>query len=157
MDLNGIIGLMKQKKEELEQFQELTQAMLLCTREELETQVRQREKSIRQIEKLDQQLQQIREDLAPEDPVRQAMAGTLEGNGHPEPVEEIFTLSRQIRALLGRIREDDIQASLRLRVEQEKILSQIRTANQGGKAKAARFYSAAAAARSRGGSRFGNA
>ena len=75
---------------------------------------------------------------------------------HGEETETLFRLSREIRALLGQIREDDIQASLRLRVEQEQILDQIRTANQGGKAKGARFYSAAAA-RSRGGSRLGNA
>lgn len=84
-------------------------------------------------------------DLEEADPVRQAVAGTLEGTGHGEETEALFRLSREIRALLGQIREDDIQASLRLRVEQEQILDQIRTANQGGKAKGARFYSAAAA------------
>ena len=134
MELAQVTALMEQKKKALREFQAVTQKMLECSRDDLK----------KLVEKRDHQIQAQLTDLEEADPVRQAVAGTLEGTGHGEETETLFRLSREIRALLGQIREDDIQASLRLRVEQEQILDQIR------------FYSAAAA-RSRGGSRLGNA
>lgn len=156
MEIAQVTALMEQKKKALWEFQAVTQKMLECSRDDLKKLVEKREHLIREMDRAEAEIQAQLTDLEEADPVRQAVAGTLEGTGHGEETETLFRLSREIRALLGQIREDDIQASLRLRVEQEQILDQIRTANQGGKAKGARFYSAAAA-RSRGGSRLGNA
>ena len=156
MEIAQVTALMKQKKKALREFQAVTQKMLECSRDDLKKLVEKREHLIREMDRAEAEIQAQLTDLEEADPVRQAVAGTLEGTGHGEETEALFRLSREIRALLGQIREDDIQASLRLRVEQEQILDQIRTANQSSKAKAARFYSSAAA-RSRGGSRMGNA
>lgn len=156
MEIAQVTALMEQKKKALREFQAVTQKMLECSRDDLKKLVEKREHLIWEMDRAEAEIQAQLTDLEEADPVRQAVAGTLEGTGHGEETEALFRLSREIRALLGQIREDDIQASLRLRVEQEQILDQIRTANQGGKAKGARFYSAAAA-RSRGGSRLGNA
>lgn len=147
---------MEQKKQCLLDFQAVTQCMLECEREELEDLVEKRGRLIEKIDQLDAGIQAELEGLEASDPIYQAVAGTLEGGTHEAETKMLFALSREMRSILGQIREDDIQASLRLRVEQEDILNQIREANQGGTAKGARFYSAAAV-RNRGGTRLGNA
>ena len=156
MEMAQVAALMEQKKKVLQEFQAATRKMLECSRDDLKGLVEKRDRLIREMDQAEAEIQSQLADLEEADPIRQAVAGTLEGAGHGAEAEKLFQLAREIRALLGQIREDDIQASLRLRVEQEQILDQIRAANQGGKAKGARFYSAAAA-RGRGGSRLGNA
>ena len=132
MEIAQVTALMKQKKKAQREFQAVTQKMLECSRDDLKKLVEKREHLIREMDRAEAEIQAQLTDLEEADPVRQAVAGTLEGTGHGEETEALFRLSREIRALLGQIREDDIQASLRLRVEQEQILDQIRTANQGG-------------------------
>lgn len=156
MEIVQVSALMEQRKRLLLEFQATTRKMLECSREELEPLVEKREQLIGEMDRIQAEIQEQLADLEEGDPVRQAVSGVLEGTTHGEETGKLFQLSREMRTLLGQIREDDIQAALRLRVEQEQILGQIRAANQGGQAKGARFYSAAAA-RNQGGSRLGNA
>ena len=115
MEIAQVTALMEQKKKALREFQAVTQKMLECSRDDLKKLVEKREHLIREMDRAEAEIQAQLTDLEKADPVRQAVAGTLEGTGHGEETETLFRLSREIRALLGQIREDDIQASLRLR------------------------------------------
>lgn len=113
MEIAQVTALMEQKKKALREFQAVTQKMLECSRDDLKKLVEKREHLIREMDRAEAEIQAQLTDLEEADPVRQAVAGTLEGTGHGEETETLFRLSREIRALLGQIREDDIQASLR--------------------------------------------
>jgi len=71
-----------------------------------------------------------------------AAKGRSEVETLPEDYREIYRLGQEIRTVLSRFPESEIQARLRLRLEQEQMLKRIKAANQGSAAKASRFYSA---------------
>lgn len=84
-----------------------------------------------------------------------AAKGRSEVETLPEDYREIYRLGQEIRTVLSRFPESEVQALLRLRLEQEQMLKRIKAANQGSAAKASRFYSAGSS--TGGGSRLGRA
>lgn len=148
--------ILQEKQQLLQLFEEETQEMLTCPSELLEEQVRERQKLISLIENLDQKLDTLIRHSQDAESIRKAVSGRCSCESLPEDMEPICSAAIQVRAILSRIRESDLQAALRLRLEQERILERIKSANQGVGAKAARFYSTADSSKSAR-SRLGNA
>jgi len=155
-DLIQIQQVLQEKQQLLQLFEEETQEMLTCPSELLEEQVRERQKLINLIEDLDQKLDTLIRRSQDAEPIREAISGRRSCESLPEGMESICNAAIQIRVILSRLRESDLQAAMRLRLEQEHILKRIKSANQGVGAKAARFYSVADSSQSNR-SRLGNA
>lgn len=135
--------LLQEKQKLLLSFEEATQNMLHCPMEELENLVQERQKLIDSVDKLDEKLCALCRDTPQGQAVLQVLAGQGSPESIPKEVQELYDDAMRIRTILSRLQESDIQAALRLRVEQERILEQIKATNQGLTAKAARFYAGA--------------
>lgn len=142
-DLIQTQQLLQEKQNLLLCFEEVTQNMLHCPTEELESQVQERQQIVHLVDALDEKLCALCKDTPQGQAVLQALKGQCEPDELPEEVLGIYDDAMRVRAILSRLQESDIQAALRLRVEQERILDQIKATNQGLTAKAARFYSVA--------------
>ena len=141
--------ILQEKRQLLLHFEEITQQILLCPAEQLEEQVTERQKLI------DERLAAFCRDGGEDGAALAALAKNEEIAAPPKGAEVLLHEIADIRTVLSRLKESDIQAALRLRVEQERILEQIKETNQGVTAKAAKFYSSNSA--HTGSSRFGNA
>ena len=84
MEIAQVTALMEQKKKALREFQAVTQKMLECSRDDLKKLVEKRDHLIREMDRAEAEIQAQLTDLEEADPVRQAVAGTLEGTGHGE-------------------------------------------------------------------------
>ena len=73
----------------------------------------------------------------------------------PEELGPVYRAAMEAQAVLSRLPESEVQAIMRLRLEQEQMLKRIKAANQGSAAKASRFYSTGSS--TGGGSRLGRA
>ena len=147
--------ILQEKRQLLLHFEEITQQILLCPAEQLEEQVTERQKLIDLIDKLDERLAAFCRDGGEDGAALAALAKNEEIAAPPKGAEVLLHEIADIRTVLSRLKESDIQAALRLRVEQERIIEQIKETNQGVTAKAAKFYSSNSA--HTGSSRFGNA
>ena len=85
--------------------------------------------------------QQVLDALRIEHAAAQAKA---EPSALPEELGPVYRAAMEAQAVLSRLPESEVQAIMRLRPEQERILEQIKSTNQGSAAKAARFYSVGA-------------
>ena len=143
-NLMQIQQLLQEKQQLLLHFEEVTQRMLLCSTEELQAQVFERERTMDLVNSLDQRMAVLSEET-PERPfLISLLNGCADIENLPESVKPLYNEALKIRSILSRLQETDIQAAIRLRLEQEKILEKIKMANQGSSAKAAKFYSSSA-------------
>lgn len=155
--MNQLIYLQEtlQKKYQLLcRFEEATQEMLSCPAEELEELVARRQELLDQIDGLSRELDSRFQGDETYQVLTDVLQGRLEASCLPEELQEAYEAGMRIRAVLSRLRESDMQATLRIRTEQEIILKQIKAVNQGHSAKAARFFSGPGGGSS---SRLGNA
>ena len=146
-----ILKLTEEKCELLHRFESVTQEMITCPARLLEEHAYQRQCIIDRLEQLEARL----EELCEGDEELLAVARGLRSEEETEGLGPLCTVARECRAVLSRLPESELQASLRLRQEQEHILDLIKNANRGGMAKASRFYSTGAASGTP--SRLGNA
>ena len=139
-DVAQVARLLERKWQLLRQVEEATQRMLDCPGEQLEELMWEREKLIKGLQKADAELEESCRDQEDGEQVLAAASGRWE-----EPpsgrLEEVGQAAQRLRTVLSRLRESESQAMLRLKQEQLEILEKIKAANQGGAAKAARFYS----------------
>ena len=134
-DVAQVARLLERKWQLLRQVEEATQRMLDCPGEQLEELMWEREKLIKGLQKADAELEESCRDQEDGEQVLAAPSGRL---------EEVGQAAQRLRTVLSRLRESESQAMLRLKQEQLEILEKIKAANQGGAAKAARFYSQSA-------------
>lgn len=134
-------------------FEEATQEMLFCPVERLEELVLKRQELLDEIDALSRELDSRFEGDTAYRALTNVLEGEMDASLLPEELQEAYTAGMRIRTVLSRLRESDMQATLRLRTEQEIILKQIKAVNQGHSAKAARFFSGPGG----GSSRLGNA
>lgn len=151
-DLPEVLTVLEEKRQLLRKIEDATQRMLTCASPRLEELMAEREKLVERLQRADERMEELCRDQEDGPAVLDAAAGRGEPNG---PLEEVYQAARQLRAILSRLRESETQAVLRLKQEQLEILEKIKTANQGGAAKAARFYSVGSS--QAGGSRLGRA
>lgn len=145
---------LQQKYQLLCRFEEATQEMLVCPPEKLEELVARRQELLRQIDALSRELDGRFQGDASYQALTDALQGSLDASLLPGELQEAYEAGMQGRAVLSRLRESDMQATLRIKTEQEIILKQIKAVNQGHGAKAARFFSGAEGGAS---SKLGNA
>ena len=153
-DLRRVLELLEQKRQLLCRVEEATQGMLACPGQQLEELMGERERLIQQLQKANEELEELCRDQEDGEAVLAAAGGRWEGE-MPSELAEVCLGAQRLRTVLSRLRESETQAMLRLKQEQLEILEKIKTANQGGAAKAARFYSQAGASGT--GSRLGKA
>lgn len=140
--LDRVGGILTEELEVLIAFEAATQRMLTCDTERLEEEMRQRERLIQRLQRLDGELAELCGEAGEEG---EAVFAAARGQGEPDTMPgellEIYNQALALRAVLARLPESEMQALMRLRLEQEKVLMKIKAANQGGTAKAARFFS----------------
>ena len=154
-DLRRVLELLEQKRQLLCRVEEATQGMLACPGQQLEELMGERERLIQQLQKADEELEELCRDQEDGEAVLAAAGSRWEGEMPSGELAEVCLGAQRLRTVLSRLRESETQAMLRLKQEQLEILEKIKTANQGGAAKAARFYSQAGASGT--GSRLGKA
>jgi len=152
-DLPEVLELLEQKRRQLLAIEDATQKMLTCPGSKLEELMKERERLVTELQKADARLEELCRDQEDGQAVLDAARGA---SGSPDgPLAEVARAAGRLRTVLSRLRESETQAVLRLKQEQLEILEKIKATNQGGAAKAARFYSVGTAQGT--GSRLGKA
>lgn len=150
-----IISFLDEKRKLLEEFENATMQMLMCSSEELETFVKKRSSIIEKVDATDEKIENYLKDCDDAEQLKEILHDKFVGE-IPQWAEEIHEELKNIKALLSRIGESDMQASARLLIEKEKILEQIKDANSKNSVKATRFYASSGEKREKNLS-FGNA
>lgn len=140
--LDQVGSILGEELEVLISFEAATQRMLTCDTERLEEEMRQRDQLMERLQRLDKELAELCGEAGEEgEAVFAAARGRGEPDAMPGELLEIYNKALELRAVLGRFPESEMQALMRLRLEQEKVLMKIKATNQGSTAKAARFFS----------------
>ena len=150
-----VTELLEEERELLLSFEAVTQEMLTCQAEQLEEKMKVRQRLLEEIQKREEELEELCGAGEAGAEVLAAARGQREPDGLDGELLAVYERGMGVRTVLSRFPESEVQAMMRLRLEQEKLLMRIKAANQGSAAKAARFYSAGAV--QGGGSRLGRA
>ena len=146
-DISKIYDLISEKKNCLLEFENYTEKMLVCTSEELNILVGNREIAIEKMKNIDEEIQEICKNSEKNEILLKILFGKISAQDIPSEFVEIYDKNMQIRAVASRIKETDIQAMNRIKIEQEKALEKIKSMNQGSEAKAAKFVMSGSAAK----------
>jgi len=143
--IEEVVGILEEERKVLLDFEAVTQEMLTCGTERLEGMVRERQRLLERLQGLEEELA----GLCGEDTENgEAVFAAARGRGEPSEMQgellEVYRKALELRAVLSRFPESEVQARMRVRLEQEKLLTKIKATNRGSAAKAARFYSAGA-------------
>lgn len=147
-----ILKLTEEKRDLLRRFEAITQEMITCPARLLEEHTHQRQRIIDRLEEIEADLE---EQCGEEQRIFSAAHGHVPAEELPEELAPVCAAAQESQAILSRLPESELQASMRLRQEQEHILDLIKNTNRGGAAKASRFYSTGASSGTP--SRLGNA
>lgn len=146
MNLEQVLDILEEKRRLLLGFEEVTQRMLTCGTEQLEKEMGERQRLLEAVQKQERELEELCSGAGPEG---EALLEVARGQGEVSQLSgemlRVYEKAMELRAVLSRFPESEVQAMMRLRLEQEKLLEKIKTANQRGAAKAARFYVTGAA------------
>lgn len=156
MDTQRAADILREETRLLLDFEAATQEMLTCSVERLEGEMGKRERLLAAIQQREEELAALCQGAGEEGRLlMDAAKGRSDWETLPEGLREVYGHGQEVRAVLSRFPESEVQARLRLRQEQERMLMKIKAANQGSAAKASRFYAAGAA--TGGGARLGRA
>lgn len=157
MDTRHALEILREETRLLLDFEAATQEMLTCSVERLEGEMGKRERLLSAIQQREEELAALCREAGEEGQILlDAAKGRADWEALPEALREVYGCGQEVRAVLSRFPESEVQARLRLRQEQERMLMKIKAANQGSAAKASRFY-AAGTAGTGGGTRLGRA
>lgn len=141
LEQEKVLELLEEDRELVCRFEEVTQEMLTCTREQLEEKMRERERILGKIKAREEALGKLCQGLENGAEVLEAAHARADISCLAEELRPIYEKALEVQAVLSRFPESEVQAMMRVKQEQERILEQIKAANKGGAAKAARFYS----------------
>lgn len=139
-DLASVLEVMEQKRQLLRSIEDVTQEMIGCSYERLETLMIQRSKLVEQLKKTDEEMRELC-DGPDGQAVQDAAVCRGEAEAFTGKLAEVYRAGQGHRAILRRLRESEMQAVLRMKQEQLDILEKIKTTGQSGAAKASRFFS----------------
>ena len=142
MSIDQFTKLIKEKHILFSRFEKVTEEMLFCNANELERLLTDREWLIDQINRIDEKMICCYESAE----TGQKLKETVFNEGNPDDLDEDFfeihNLASQTRSIVTRLTETETQVGIRLRLELEQILTQIKSTNRGTEAQASRFLSA---------------
>ncbi len=145
VDLDKMLELLEEKRQLLLAFEAVTQVMLTCQEEQLGEQLKGRQRLLERLRELETELAELCSRAGEDGALARAAAqAKAEPSALPEELGPVYRAAMEAQAVLSRLPESEVQAIMRLRLEQERILEQIKSTNQGSAAKAARFYSVGA-------------
>lgn len=144
-DLAKILEIMERVRQQLRSIEKITQQMITCPSERLVTLMIQRNDLMDALEKADREMKELCKGQEDGPAVLDAAVGKGEINQLSGAMLEIYQAGQGHRAIFSRLREGEMQAVLRLKQEQLEILEKIKSTNQGGAAKASRFFSVGSA------------
>lgn len=154
-DLAAVLELMEQKRQLLRSVEDVTQEMIGCAFEQLETLMIKRDRLVERIKTADQDIRGLCDERPDGKAVLDAAACRGDAEKLTGTLAEVYRAAQQHRAILRRLRESETQAILRMKQEQLDILEKIKSTSKSGAAKATRFFSVGS---SQGGfTRLGNA
>lgn len=140
VDFNQVQRLLAEKKQLMLSFEAATEEMLFCPFEQLQPLVLQREEKMLQVQALDAKLQGLC--IGKEGALVLAAAENDCNRAALSPqLQQIYDAGMQIKTIVFRLKESNMQATFRLRNEQKQILKKIKNTNQSPAAQAARFSS----------------
>lgn len=140
-DLARITEIMEQKRQLLRSIEDITQEMITCSDQQLETLMIRRDKLVTELQKADKEMKELCADQEDGPAILDAALCKGDPERLPAGLSAIYQAGQQHRAIFSRLRESELQAILRMKQEQLEILEKIEAANQSGAAKAARFFS----------------
>lgn len=136
-----ITQLLAQKQELFLQFAHCTEAMLTCPREQLEEQLARREELMGEIDALDREVDRLARQSGQEEQILGAVRGSADWDSLPPQLRPVYEGAAAVRTVVSRLAETEAQAGVRMVLEQERILEQIKASSRSGAAQAARFLS----------------
>lgn len=139
--LHAVQELLYKKQSEMLAFEEVTQNMLTCTREKLIESMQEREEIIKRVDQIDAEIKKYCEQSTDKEHLEKIVNNSADQAALSEEEKNLYRAAQQVQAVFSRLEESDLQAAMRLRLEQELILEQIKSTNQGNSAKASRFFS----------------
>ena len=146
MDTQRAAEILREETRLLLDFEAATQEMLTCSAERLEEAMARREQLLAGIQGQEEALAALCRGAGEAGgALMDAAKGRSDWEALPEDLREVYDRGREVRAVLSRFPESEVQARLRLRQEQERLLLKIKAANRGSAAKASRFYAAGSA------------
>jgi len=140
IDFEQIQRLLAEKKQLMLSFEESTEEMLFCPFEQLQPLVLQREEKMLQMQALDAKIKGM---CGGKDGAMVLAAAENDCNraALPAQLQQIYDAGMQIKTIVFRLKESNMQATFRLRNEQKQILKKIKATNKSPAAQAARFSS----------------
>lgn len=138
-NLEQILAVLKEKIKLLEDFENATMQMLMCSSEDLEGFVSKRSSIIERVDEADEKIRACLEGAENGEEIIKILNDKFEGE-IPLWADDLYTCVKSVKAILARVRESDMQAAARLSLEREKILEQIKQTNGKNSVKAAKFY-----------------
>ena len=142
IDFEQIQRLLAEKKQLMLSFEESTEEMLFCPFEQLQPLVLQREEKMLQMQALDAKIKGMCSGKGGA-MVLAAAENDCNRAALPAQLQQIYDAGMQIKTIVFRLKESNVQATFRLRNEQKQILKKIKATNQSPAAQAARFSSPA--------------
>lgn len=135
-----ILRLLAEKKQLMLEFEKATEEMLSCPFELLQPMVRQREEKMLQMQALDAKIKGM---CGGKDGMMVLAAAENDCNraALSAQLQQIYDAGMQIKTIVFRLKESNMQATFRLRNEQKQILKKIKATNKSPAAQAARFSS----------------
>lgn len=137
--IQRVINLLEEKKDYFTLYEQVSLAMLSCDADELEEKIGRRAVIIERIDHLDACIDEACEKQQLYCQAARASCGRSE---LPEGWKTVFDCAMQVRAIIGRLPDIDLQIEMRLEQERDLALEQIKSNNRGQNAQAAKYYSA---------------
>ena len=157
-DETKLTELLEQKKQRFLEYEQITNEMLFCDSDNLEERMGERVRLIHAIDRLDEAVKAVCDDAGEEGAMlRQAVRANGERGALPAAMRAVFDQTIEIRAVISRLPDLDQQLEMRLCQERDSVLEQIKSANRGQGAQAARYYGGMGQQQHPQGFQFGNA
>lgn len=147
--LKELCQLLTQKWNVFMQYEKETAALLTCDIQELEKQIKIRQKLANEIDEIDKSItEQTQENSEMQKQIKDAMSNSCARQALPEELQPVFDLAQQVFAVIHRVRRMESNAQERIKHEQTVILGKIKKLNRSSTAKASKYYTTSRAAQS---------
>lgn len=151
--LNQLLTLLEKKRAYFLTYEKETEGLLFGDVQDMEKCMEERQRLIKEIDSCDREIKELcGEDKA----LCQAVKASCKRGELPEKYQEVYDRAMAVRAVWARLADSELQAEIRMKQEQLDALEQIKSANRGQGAQAARYYQSMGGKRTND-SPFGNA
>lgn len=138
-DFDAVIKMLDEKREAFVTYMQVTEEMLTCPLDELESLVIERDRIINEIDTLDVKIESSFTMSSNAEELSNAISGKSERGSLDGELGLVYDAASNVRAVISRIPDIEIQINSRIQNEQEKLIEHIKNNNRGISAQASRF------------------